>query len=164
MATSDAVPAMRDLVYNIFGFKEDKATWENGIERITKFLNVLEKHLADKSWLVGNTLTLADIIVFGTLKIVFAFVMGETERESCPCVSEWFEKMANLPLVTMVTGSNKMAETAWKCHGSDATVKVTVQAAEAEKAEAADDMDEDDLFGSDDEDNEASFDALCKAK
>ena len=48
MATSDAVPAMRDLVYNIFGFKEDKATWERGLENLSKALNVLEKHLAEK--------------------------------------------------------------------------------------------------------------------
>lgn len=75
-----------------------------------KSLEIMEKHLSDKSWLVGGNLTLADIICFGMLKLSFAFVMGEEEREQCPCVTAWFEKMANLPIVTMVTGSNRMAE------------------------------------------------------
>ena len=48
MATDSMFIAMRDLVYNIYGFKEDKATWERGLENFSKALNVLEKHLSEK--------------------------------------------------------------------------------------------------------------------
>jgi elongation factor 1-beta len=73
--------------------------------------------------------------------------------------------MGTLPVVTMVTGTNAIAEEAWKCCGSDLTVTVAAQV-EAATEEVAGEGDDDDIdmFGSDDEDDEASFDALCKAK
>lgn len=101
---------------------------------------------------------------FGMMKVPYAFVMGEEQREQCPAVTAWFEKMATLPVVTMVTGTNKVAEVAWKCCESDLTVSVAEQEAAADAEAGADDDDIDDMFGSDDDDDEASFDALCKAK
>jgi elongation factor 1-beta len=164
-ATSKCDPALRAIVYNVFGFTEDKAVWEKGIKDFGEILGLFEKHLTDKSWLVGNTLTLADIMCFGMMKVPFAFVMGAEQREQCPAVSAWFEKMGTLPVVTMVTGTNAIAEEAWKCCGSDLTVTVAAQV-EAATEEVAGEGDDDDIdmFGSDDEDDEASFDALCKAK
>jgi glutathione S-transferase len=59
------------------GMSEDKDKWESGLTNFGKSLEIMEKHLSDKSWLVGGNLTLADIIVFMKCKLPFAFVMGE---------------------------------------------------------------------------------------
>jgi glutathione S-transferase len=162
--TSLCDPALRAIVYNVFGFTDDKAAWEKGLKDFGKILEHFEKHLAEKSWLVGDTLSLADIMCFGMMKVPFAFVMGAEQREQCPATTAWFEKMATLPVVTMVTGTNSVAEVAWKCCGSNLTVSVEEQQEATAEAAAEEDDDDVDLFGDDDEDDEASFDALCKAK
>jgi len=57
----------------------------------------LNAHLADKHFLVGDNLTVADIHTAGALVIAFQTVLDAGFRKSMPDVSEWFERVAGLP-------------------------------------------------------------------
>ncbi|WP_193434950.1 glutathione S-transferase C-terminal domain-containing protein, partial [Streptococcus suis] len=68
------IDAMNDFVYpNInngvykAGFSTNQAVYEKEVKNLFAALDKLEKHLADKDYLVGNQLTEADIRLFTTL-------------------------------------------------------------------------------------------------
>jgi elongation factor 1-beta len=117
--------------------------------------------MANKNYLVGDSMTLADIVVYGLLAPALSFVFGEKEQAACPNVTAWAQRMSANKHVMSVAGTWKLPAAAWKCAESDAALNLN-KSAPAAKADAEDD--DVDLFGSDDEDDEASFDALCKAK
>ncbi|MBS7863764.1 glutathione S-transferase family protein, partial [Streptococcus suis] len=65
------IDAMNDFVYpNInngvykAGFSTNQAVYEKEVKNLFAALDKLEKHLADKDYLVGNQLTEADIRLF----------------------------------------------------------------------------------------------------
>ncbi|CAN0411698.1 unnamed protein product, partial [Phaeothamnion confervicola] len=53
-------------------------------------LGALEKHLLDKTYLVGDKITLADICVASALVYPMKLVMDADYRKPFPCVTRWF--------------------------------------------------------------------------
>lgn len=77
-------------------------------------VKLLNEKLQEKSWLVGDRLTLADIATFNILIVPMAFVLDGGFRKAMPNVSAWFDKMSKLPVVARTAGYVKM-------HGAGAT-------------------------------------------
>ena len=68
----------------------------------------INTHLKDKSWLVGDELTLADIVVFNCLITPFIFAFDAGFCKAMGNLTTWFEKMAKLPFVARNAGYVKV--------------------------------------------------------
>ncbi len=83
-------------------------------------LKVLEAHLADKTYLVGHKVTLADITVASTLVYPFKFVADAKYRAAFPNVIRWFTTLVNQPQFEAVIGTVVLAETELAAAGAAA--------------------------------------------
>lgn len=67
---------------------------QEGRIRGNKSLEILQKHLADKDWLVSNRPTIADIGVFPYVALA---PMGDISLQPYPTVVAWIERVKSLP-------------------------------------------------------------------
>ena len=102
--SSTIVPAFYPMALHIFGWKEDKAAHDNGVKALKDAVKILNGRLSERAWLVGDKLTLADIVAFNALLIPFTFVLDGGFRKAMPKAAEWFLKMSKLPVVTRTAG------------------------------------------------------------
>ena len=113
----------------------------------------LNTTLKGKKFLVGDNLTLADVIVAWSLTTAFQLCFDAGFRKAHADLNKWFEAFTNHPEVQKAAGSIKACSVAIKPKGAPEEVE-----------EKADD-DFDDLFGEDDEeDAEAAKKAGSAAK
>jgi elongation factor 1-gamma len=73
-------------------------------------LNVLDKILSTRTYLVGEHVTLADIAVFSALSSLFKLVLDDEARKASPNVTRWFTTIANQPEVKSVIGEPALAQ------------------------------------------------------
>ena len=79
-------------VYPVLGYMaHNAATAAKAKTDLAAGLQVLENHLADKTYLVGHAITLADIAIATTLVYPFKFTCDAAFRKSFPSVMRWFE-------------------------------------------------------------------------
>ena len=138
-----------------------------GVKEVKAVCKVLNDHLKDKHFLVGDNLTIADVTVACALIVAFQTVLDAGFRKGFSAVSEWFERCMGLPSFVRRLGYIKMTEKPMKQFDPSAKpAPVTTTAAPAKKAAAKkeDDVDMDDLFGDDDDDGAAAKAAAAKAK
>jgi len=76
---------------------------------LAKALAVIEEHLADKTYLVGHKVTLADITVVSALVYPFKFVADAAYRSKFPNVMRWFTTLVNQPQFEAVIGNVVLA-------------------------------------------------------
>ena len=92
-------------IYPVFGYMPyNAAVTSKAKGDVTRALQVLENHLSDKTYLVGNKITLADITVISTLVYPFKFVADAAFRTPFPNVMRWFETCVNQPHFQAVIG------------------------------------------------------------
>ena len=108
----------------------------------------MNNHLSDKHFLVGESLTIADVCLAGLFSLFVQTVLGAGERKAFTHVVNWFERCISLPSFIRRLGYIKMTEKAFKPFDKNAKVE-PVKAAPKKVEE----VDEDDLFGSDNEDD-----------
>lgn len=129
-------------------------------------MKVLNDYLKDKHFLVGENLTIADVVVAGQLTVLFQTVFDAGYRRAIPNLTDWFERIMSLPSVIRRMGHVRMTEKPFKAFDKNAKPE-PVKAAAGKKTPAAkkdDEVDEDDLFGDDDDDAEAAKKAAMAAK
>ena len=88
----------KELIYPIFrGKKAEKQGNDNEDKKLKKYLTLLEKEFKKgNKYIVGNQLTLADIVLFRYLRFFFMFYLVEKIRNSlCPKLTAWFENIMN---------------------------------------------------------------------
>lgn len=73
---------------------------------VTLTLTVLNKHLLNSTFLVGERVTLADINVFATLLHLYQYVLEPSFREPFGNVTRWFNTILNQPQVKKVIPTN----------------------------------------------------------
>lgn len=96
--------------YNVFGYAYNTEDFNNGVKGIKEQVKILNTHLEGKQYLVGNSVTLADVSNFVSLIIPFALVLDGGFRKAMPHVSAWFQRMSQESAVKSVVGSCKMCE------------------------------------------------------
>jgi translation elongation factor EF-1beta len=106
---------------------------------------VLNAHLADQHFLVGDNLTVADVVTAGHLSLGFQTVLDAAFRKSMPDVSEWFERVVGLPSFVRRCGYMRMTKKAVKAFNPNATPEELA----ADVEEPAAEEDDLDLFGDD---------------
>ena len=89
----------KSIIYPIFGwapFCKEQADKENG--NLKKYLKIMEENLKKNNYIVGNKMTLADILLFRYLRFFMMLHFPENVRSGlCPKVTKWFENIMNTP-------------------------------------------------------------------
>ncbi|KAL8188812.1 hypothetical protein R6Q57_029567 [Mikania cordata] len=98
-------------VYPRFGIMTYfKPAEENCISGLKRGLDALNTHLASHTFLVGDGITLADIITTCNLLMAFQYLMTKSFTSEYPHVERYFWTMVNQPNFSKVIGEVKQAE------------------------------------------------------
>ncbi|KAL8009663.1 putative elongation factor 1B gamma, S-crystallin, Thioredoxin-like superfamily [Plasmopara halstedii] len=102
---------------------------------VRKVLQTLENHLHLRTYLVGEQVTLADIVVASSLVYPFKFVLDKEFRKPFPAVIRWFTTLVNQPEFQAVVGDVPLIDVALTAVGDNSAVKtVKKDAPKKEKA------------------------------
>lgn len=120
--------------YPVIGtIQTNQAVTEKAKSDLAKALTVLNTHLADKTYLVGHKVTLADITVASALVYPFKFVADAKYRAQFPNVMRWFNTLVHQPAFEAVIGTVVLAETELGASAGAATSTPAASAAPAQK-------------------------------
>lgn len=109
-ADSEILPYSSAWVFPLLGILPyNKNAVERAREDVTRSLNVLNQHLLNQTFLVGERLTLADIIVFTNLLSLYENVLEPSVRSEYVNVNRWFTTVLNQPQVLKVVPNFKLA-------------------------------------------------------
>lgn len=97
-------------VYPVFGYlPHNAAVTDKAKADLAAALETLDAHLADKTYLVGEKVTLADITVASALVYPYKIVMSPEYRAQFPHVLRWFLTIVNQPHFKDVAGEVVLA-------------------------------------------------------
>jgi len=97
-------------VFPILGFIQNNPTaTQRAKGDIRKVLEVLNSHLADKTFLVGERLSLADFVVATSLHRLYEKVLDPAFRKVFVNANRWFTTIVNQPEYLAVAGSTTLA-------------------------------------------------------
>jgi elongation factor 1-gamma len=92
-------------LYPIFGLiPENQAATKSAKGDIRKALAVLNTHLTDHQFLVGELFSLADIVVAMSLAPLYKLVLDPGFRKAFSAANRWFDLVVNQPKVKEVIG------------------------------------------------------------
>ena len=115
-ATSEIYGCSKNIIYPLFGWgKHDKEAAAKSNKSLMEHMKVLDAHLNGKKYLVGATATLADIVMFNTLRFYFQLVFVEGMRKNVlKNVTAWFSDLMATPEAVKVYGRTLLAKVALK--------------------------------------------------
>jgi len=115
MAENEIIGPMFQWLGPIMGFMPyNKKASDKAVEDVRKVMSVLDKVLLKKTYLVGERITLADIVVSCTLLWLYKQVFDQTFRSAYPNVNRWFITLINQKQFKAVLGDVKLCEVAAK--------------------------------------------------
>merc|ERR1712223_1249699 len=88
----------------------NKTSTERAKEDIKKAMTALNEHLLHHTYLVGERVTLADVVVACTMISLYQNVLDPGVRKPFGNVNRWFTTIVNQPQVKKVVGAIKLAE------------------------------------------------------
>ncbi|KAL7639225.1 UNVERIFIED_CONTAM: hypothetical protein RMT77_010759 [Armadillidium vulgare] len=97
MLTSDA-----DLLPIFYSGLLSKTKPNKSYDAAIKQIEKLNLYLRDHTYLVGESLSLADIYVFVVFLPIYENSFGKVEKEKFPCLTRWFNTVLNQPRVKEV--------------------------------------------------------------
>ena len=117
-ATLEITNAANPLIDPIFGYKfHPKEVVNNSQKDLKKRLEVVEKHLEGKEYLVGNNMTLADIILFNKIRFVMQFLYPQQMRDNLfKNLTKWFTKIMETPEAKKAYGRIILCKQVVKAH------------------------------------------------
>jgi len=98
------MPQIKVIESAVYGKREDVAGHAAAVKSIKETCKILDTHLKDKNWFVGNSITFADIHMFISLVPAFQLCLDGGFRKAMPELARWFEKMSKLPVVVSRLG------------------------------------------------------------
>lgn len=120
-ASHDVELAASLWVYPILGLaKFDAELHKTAVADMHKALAVVEAHLTSRTFMVGEAVTLADIVLAAVLYNPFRLVFDGAVREAYPCVTRWFYTCVNQAAFAAVLGDVPLCETALGAAGAPA--------------------------------------------
>ena len=64
------------------------------MEVVNKFLAAVEKHLSKQKFLVGDSLSIADLSLASSISVVFGTMFGEGQRKKYPNTVTWYTSIS----------------------------------------------------------------------
>jgi len=111
MSDNEIIPPMAQWLYPILGFiPYNKNAVNKAQDDVKKVMTILNNVLLKKTYLVGERITLADIVVFCSLLQLYQQLFDQTYRSSFPNVNRWFITLANQKQFKNVLGEVKLCE------------------------------------------------------
>jgi len=89
----------------IFGHVKDTSKFNVELKNLKDTLKAMDNHLNGKQWLVGNQVTLADLICGCTLQTSFQTCLDKGFRNAHKNLAAWFERFSALPQVIRAAGT-----------------------------------------------------------
>ncbi|GBC00258.1 hypothetical protein RclHR1_00380026 [Rhizophagus clarus] len=112
-AENEITPHANTWVNPILGISQyNKAAHNQAVNGLKKSLDILEKILLKKTYLVGERITLADIAVSTSLYLPFKLVLDVGFRKGHPNLTRWYTTLINQPAFKKVLGDVTLAEVA----------------------------------------------------
>lgn len=134
-----------------------------GSKECKKIAKTLDNHLAGKKWLVGDSLTIADLYLGSSFLLAFQMLFDKGFRKAHKNLSEWFNNFISHPAVIKRFGKVQLCESALKPGGGAPAGGASAGAPAKKEAAPKKDDDDLDLFGDDDEDAAAAAKAAAEA-
>lgn len=111
-ADTEILPASCALVFPLLGILPQEKNVAKVKQDVEVVLQQLNKKLLDVTYLVGERITLADIIVFCTLLHLYENVLEPNARRDYVNLNRWFLTILNQPQVKAVLKDFKLCEKA----------------------------------------------------
>ncbi|KAJ3055929.1 Elongation factor 1-gamma 1 [Rhizophlyctis rosea] len=154
LADNELAPIAAAWLFPIFGFiPENPANTKKAQEDIKRVLEVLNQHLLKKTFFVGETITLADIVLATSLVQFYRNVFDPSFRAPYKNLNRWFNTVVNQPKVQKVLGEVVLAEKMAVAEKK----KVEKPKAEKPKADAKPKAEKKPAKKDDDEEDEPSY-------
>lgn len=103
-ADNEILPSSCAWVFPLLGIMPyNKNTVERAKEDVRHSLDYLNAYLLNNTFLVGERITLADIIVFSNLLHLYQYVLEPSVREPFVNLNRWFNGILNQPQVKAIT-------------------------------------------------------------
>jgi elongation factor 1-gamma len=100
-------------IYPILGYLEaDHEAISKAKTDLRRVLSILDAHLATQTFLVGERLTLADIVVGLSLHKLYTLVFDQGFRKQFVNTNRWFETLVNQPHFKKVLGETVLCQKA----------------------------------------------------
>jgi elongation factor 1-gamma len=126
------------LAHAALGLAERRADAEAAAAAgVAKALAVLDRHLASRTFLVGEAVTLADITLACALLYPLKFVLDGAARAPFPHATRWFVTCVNQPAFKAVLGETVLCEEGGAAGAAAAAAAPKAAAPKAEKAPKA---------------------------
>lgn len=110
-ADSEIIPVQAAWTYPILGWAPlNKGAATKAADEAKRILGYLNTVLLTRTYLVGESVTLADIAVFAALLNLYKLVLDPAARAPFANVTRWFTTVANQPEVVAVAGETALAE------------------------------------------------------
>jgi len=103
---------------------------------IRKVLTVLNKHLGGRTFVVGERVTLADIILATSLYRLYTLVLDAPFRKAFGNANRWFQTVVNQPEFKAVVGNTNLCEKMMNAPASEETGTAPAAKEEKPKKEA----------------------------
>lgn len=104
-------PDVAKVIYPIFCYVPYVADqWKADVKNLLNKLKIFDEMLQPRTYFVGESVTLADIIYVCTLRRVFEHILSPADRKKLVNLTRWYVTMANQPNVKAVLGEAKLAE------------------------------------------------------
>jgi len=155
-AQTEIVRAAIPVIKAVFGHAQ--CDFGKAVNNLKAKAKVVNTYLKDRQFLVGDKMTVADVVVAASFFNAFQTVLDGGFRKGMANLTAWFTRVTAEPCFVNNMGSIKMAEKALKAF--DPNAKVAAAPKKATKAADDDDMD---LFGDDNEDDGAAAKAIADA-
>ena len=91
---------VQEIIYPIFNWREfDKEKAENANKKLKEYVIILENQMKHgKKYILGDKITLADVVLFRYLRFFMMLHFPEKFRNSLfPKLTQWFESLMNTP-------------------------------------------------------------------
>lgn len=125
-------------VYPIIGYMPFNPTaYAKAKEHVAKALATLDAHLLDKTYMVGESLTLADITLASALVYPAKFAMDPAFRAQFSNVMRWFDLCVHQPQFSAVIGEVVLADSELAPAGADSAPKSTATSKPAAASKSA---------------------------
>ena len=141
-ANCEQNPAMVKAVYPVFGYLPYFADqWQSDVKTLLATLKVYDQILQPRTYFVGESVTLADIIYTCSLRYIFEYILSPADRKQLVNLTRWFVTMTNQVNVKAVLGEVKLAEKTvdpveqLKIHKAATAASAPAQGHEAEEEE-----------------------------
>lgn len=112
------LPTSSRLVFPLLGIMPlNKQVADSSKEELTSTLHFLDEYLLTRTYLVGERVTLADIVLALTMLDLYTHVLDTTFRKPYVNVNRWFTTIVNQPEVKTVIGDFQLCEKATEYNG-----------------------------------------------